>query len=858
MIETSLIRRLFGRKASVLAALVLALAMGNSVAFFSIADTALSHPVEAKDLDQLVVLPGAFDPPGATGVSWWGQAPSLAALTGYYVGWGTLHSGDQFRPVMVTVATTQFFDVFDVRARLGRGFSPYDENPSAVGVAVLSHELWLEAFGASPDALGREIVLDGTALQIVGVMPSEFDFPGRTDLWVAQQHHNGSSSIELGRNGGSNLPAQILRLPLIGRLKPGATVEALSGEISVLFARLQPELAAANIDQGGEPPSVGSLRQAISGDSKPVVILLFGGSVFLLLVGCLNAGNLLLAQSMAREYETAIRRCLGATPWRVASQMLRESTAVAAVGGTFGIALAWWGVGLLRHAGSAQIVGLVNARLLPSAIAFAFVTVVVAALTSGAASALNASRIEPGRSLGGQSHVRSSSLAPHLRKIFAGGQIALAFLLVTGAAMTAKTLFVLLRTDPGFDPNGVIALNVVPPTPSTRPESGMTDSGESRKQLARKLGGTPGGSSSSPEKTAVSQGERKVGSAVRYNRQGADQFRRLVAFNRELLDQFRRLPGVTSVGLVDFLPFGGRVGGWQYLDANGNIAIAEAHCFTVAGDYFRALRIPLLAGRYFNEEGNESGVLIIDQTLASEIWGDKDPVGRSLKVEGEDNPRRVIGVVGDIKFSSLAASSLRFSSAQLYFPASDGYRGSRLVGAVAVVVRTEGMSEDMLAEVNRAVEVADPRAAVYGAAKMSDMIGESVSALGFRGLLLGFFALAAVVLGLLGVYSVASFVASSRRREFAVRLALGGRPSQIVALTLRETAMFVPGGIVVGVFLMLTISKLLITFLPGVKATDPLTMAATAVTLLVIALGAALMPALRASRIDPTRSLRYE
>lgn len=843
MIKAQSLRRILGRKTSLLVVLVLALGMGASLAFFSMADAVLFHAVRSKDLGRLVVIGGASAPPGSNDrISWWAQSPSLEALMTYELGWGTLRWNGRSGPVMATVASPQFFRVFDIQPVLGRGFQASDQGPGATGVAVLNNRLWTEAFERSINVLGTEVVLDGTPFQVVGVMPEGFDFPGQTDLWVAQQlstgEANDQSEVTLGRNGRTDSPSKHLQMSLIGRLGQDATVANARADVSLLDARMRHqfgEVAARNNMGFGDPPTVQEFRTAISQTSRPTVILLFGSSLFLLIVACLNAGNLLVAESVAHHRETAIRRCLGATSWRITEQMIAESVGLSLLGAILGVALAWWGVGFLRSIGTVEIVGLTKVQILPVTVAFAFVLIVATGVASGIAPALHARRVEPGRWLSGEGHVLSSHLASHTRKIFAGGQIALAFVLIVGAVVTAKTFYQLLEKNPGFDPSGVMALNLVPMQTERGSQAKMQEATSSQIQPKEALNGLSVGL-----KSPTAAGSQQNKARPKFESDS----------NQELVENLSAVPGVTSVGLVDSLPFGGQLSRWKYIDVSGKISVAKAQAFTVAGDYFGTLKVPLLAGRFFKDADGNGSTVIIDQTLSSMIWGNESPVGRLLRVEGEDNFRQVIGVVGDVKFSSLAAPSMRAGSSQIYFKGH--------LGAMAVVVRTRSSSENLLPELDRAIELAVPGAAVYRAATMQNLIGESMEELRFRGVLLGFFAFAALLLGLLGVYGVASFAASIRTKEFAVRIALGSRPGEIVGLAVRDIAVFIVAGIAVGVGLTFAISKALTLLLLGVATSDAKTMTESALALSAMALVAGLTPVLRASRIHPAQLLRYE
>lgn len=797
--DVAYISRLLQRQLTWSLAFVLTTSLGiaATTTLYAVADRALLHPLPFDHADRLILLAGASGPPTGDRLSYWGQAPSLAGLAECRVGGASLLWGNEFRPVHVAVISASFFSVFDVLPDIGRPFFPQDETPGQNRILLLSHARWADSFGKARDVVGRDVILNGIPHTIIGIMPEGFRFPGEVDVWIPRGL-NGTSLLLAG-DIPPGLPAGIQSGMFIGRLKPGAEVGQAHSQLTDLFKRLEREYAQSRI-AFGDGVRVRRLQEIFVREFRPAVRVLLVAAALLLALGCANAANLLLAQEASRAQEFAIRISLGAGRGRILRQVLTESVFLTLLGSAFGVLLAYWGVNAVRILAPAQLRSLASLEISPRILLFAVGLSVLVGIVVGLMPALKAGNSHFASALaqaGMPFGVRSNS---RVRGALVVGQLSLALVLLISAGLAARTLNRLSEVRPGFSHGNKLTVKVALPQISYR-EWGET-----------------------------------------------------LRFQQETIQRFQAMPGISAAATVNRLPLSGGVGGYVGCDIEGEPAATDALYFEILGDYFQTMKISIIAGRAFNTNDSPSGskVVIINRYMADRFWPDRNPLGQQFLMAGEESPREIVGVVGDVKFSGLGEPS----ESQVYVPGSQPY-GDR-PGLDRVFVLLTDSNPNATASAARSVILSlDRTIPIMDISTMEEIVFRSSAPVRFRSILLGTFACAALLLASLGVYGVVSYTTESRLHEFGVRMVLGARPRSILLLVFQEATGLILAGMSIGGLLAFAFNRLLGSLLFGISPSDPLTFAASALVLSGTTLGACWLPARRASRIAPAEILRH-
>jgi predicted permease len=796
-------RALFARPSFlIIASLTLALGIGANAAIFSVVDAALLKPLPYADPDRLVsVWPRSAMMPGIF-VQARDETRTLDPIAGYSGGSPVSVTGasEPARLVQSDV-TSRFFDVLGARAELGRTFLDGEDQPGRDRIAVLSHSLWQQRFGGDRGILGRSVVVDGVPRTVVGVMPADFHFPSPTiDFWVPVSLD--ASRANIGRYWGTS------SLNVIGRLRGGVSVRQAEREIAAIVDRARSAFPWRMPDAWGTNVTVVPLERKVVGDIGPMLMVLFGSVVVVLLIACVNVANLLLGRAAAREREIAIRASLGAGRGRIVRQLLTESVLLGLIGGALGLAVAAAGVRgllLLVPAGMPRVTEVgVDGRVL----AFTMLTALATGVGFGLAPALRASRPALQAVLGATRNAGGTLARRRLSEMLVIGQIALGVVLVAGAGLLIKSFWRLHQVDLGFRPEQVIAADVpIPAFPSD--------------------------------------------SAVRAQ-----------AFYNAVLEHVRAIPGVRSVAVASVLPFGG-IGSMESSFA----ADIEAHPVAPGGnvpmlvrtvvseDYFKAMGIPLLRGRGFTAADQSAGaaVALVDELTAKRVWPNADPIGQRFRPVWVKPWITVVGVVGTVKRDSLNSAG----EVGIYLPASVA-TGFNFPVQMTLVIRSETAGPSLVRRLRSAVASVDPSVPVRDVRPLTELVSGSAARARFTMLLLAAFAGVALVLGGVGVYGVVAYAVARRTREIGVRMALGARARDVLVMVLREGGVLVTAGVVLGLLGALAASRLLAGFLFGVSTTDPAVFMAVPSLLAVVALGACVVPARRAARVDPVRALGSE
>jgi putative ABC transport system permease protein len=788
---------------TLVAVLTLALGIGANTAVFSLVNGVLLRPLPYRDPGRLTIVwekndDGTPENVGyATYVEWRAQNRSFEELALYSSWQPILQTGDpeQLNGLRVT---NNYFRALGVRPEFGRDFLPAEDNPASLKVVILSHSLWQRRFNADPDIVGKMIPMNSTAYLVAGVLPASYQS-------LMNQDPRGGT-VEIWRVLGYDLSQpwacrSCHHLVAIGRLRDGVTPDHATAEMNVISAA---QMKAYPKEYSASGVILTSLREQLLGQASAPLYILLGAVSFVLLVACANLANLLLARAANREREVALRMALGAGRRRIMSQLLTENCLLTSVGAIVGLIIVVWTPQVVTRIGAAGVprldaVGL-DWRVLVFAASVTFMTAVV----SGLAPAWRLSRPGVLESLKGGARGTTSGSRRELRSLLVAAEVALSLTLLVGAGLLLRSLSQLLNVSPGFETGHVLTL---------------------RTSLI---------------------GNRFNDNAV-LRQYVADAVQRLTA-----------VPGVQSAAAANQIPLGGNVDRYGF-HAEGKIHAnpelddsAERYCITPG--FIATLRIPLLRGRdiAFTDTALSPGVILINHTTAQRIWPGENPIGKRVKLGGLTNPwMTVVGIVGDVHHVGLdAAPTMQFyvPHTQWPFPDTD----------LTFVVRTAGLPAALAPAIRRELHSIDASQPVSRVMPLEDFVGLSVQDRRFSLILLGVFAMLALVLSVVGIYGVTTYTVARRTREVGIRMALGARRAQVLALLLRQVSSPVLVGLGVGLAASLGLTRVLSSMLFGVTPTDPATFAAVVVVLSGVAALACYIPARRAMRVDPTVALRSD
>jgi putative ABC transport system permease protein len=788
------------------AILTLALGIGANTAIFSVVNAVLLRPLPYKHAERLVWIWGTNPQNDIEHevaslpdyYDWKTQNQSFEEMGAYGSARVTLTSNGEPERFDAAYVTDGFFEVLGAQAETGRTFTPDEDKPGNENVVVISHALWQRRFGADPNIIGKALIINGEPCPLVGVMPADFNHPKPgASRSVEMWLPLGVDYVKAGRRGDY--------LNVIARLKPDVSVEQSSAELKMIAAQLEQQYPASNT---GWSTLVIPLHERFVGDVRPVLIVLLGAVCFLLLIACVNMANLLLARAAARQKELTIRAALGARRWRIIRQLLTESVLLAVVGGALGLLLAVWGIQALVALGPSNIPRLsevsLDGRVLASTFGVSLVTGVLFGLFPALQAAnpnLNETLKEGGRGTteGGRSG--------RARRVLVVAEVALALVPLVGAGLMVKSFMRLQDVNPGFNPERVMAVEVY--LPGTTYKEG-------------------------PQATA---------------------------FYRELLTKVQNLPGVEAAGAIDALPLAG--GGnlfafyveGQTLQPTDKTPDAEYR--VVTPEYFQTMNIPLLRGRYLSEQDgpNTPNAFVINDTIARRYFAGEDPIGKRMNLGNADNPNwyTVVGIVQDTRQRSLGADPYP----QMYAVNTQVSRRS-----MTLVVRTAGNPDAMIPTIRSTITAMDNALALNNARTMAQVMAQSIARPRFNMLLMSLFAVTALLLAAVGIYGVMAYSVTQRTHEIGVRMALGASSSDVLKMVVGQGMGLTLAGVCIGLVGAFVITRLVSSLLSGllfqVGTNDPWTFAGIALLLALVALLACLIPARRATKVDPMAALRYE
>jgi predicted permease len=785
------------------AVLTLALGIGANTAIFSLVNAVLLRPLPFREPERLVMVwedaarigfPKNTPAP-ANFVDWKTQTRSFEGMAALMFASYNLTGQGEPQKIAAHAVTADLFPLLGVKPARGRGFTPDEEKPGADGVVVISHGLWRDAFGADPGLVGRDIMLNGAKRTVIGVMPEGFQFlDPSVRLWVPL-----AQAPEDWANRGGHY------LQVVARMKPGVSVEQADADVKTVMARISRD----NPDEAAELGAyVLPLRDEVAGDVRRPLIMLVVAVAFVLLIACANVAGLLLSRSAARRREIAIRVALGAGRWRVVRQLLTESALLSLAGAAAGTLLALWSFAFLRRLVPPSMSLATSLNIDGRALGFTLLVSLVTATLFGLAPALQASKFEPGDTLkqgGGRGGVGGASR--RLRGAFVVAEVALSLVLLVGAGLLIQSLNKLRGQYEGIRPDDVLTLRTV-----------------------------------LPQNRYTEHAQRE-------------------AFYDAVLARVRRLPGVVSAGYTTTVPLTWK-GGTSGVSIEGRAPAPglgnDANHRQVTADYLQALGVPLKAGRYLEETDGPRSLpaAVVNEAMARAYWPGEDAVGKRFKVGGPDSPRpwlTIVGVVGDVRQMGLDAPV----KPEMYLP----YRQvdyQQWFAPGYLVIRTSVEPESLAAAVRREVYAVDPEQPVSNVQTMAEILGEEAQQRQTGMTLLAVFAGVALLLAALGIYGVLSFFVVQHTQEIGVRLALGAQRRAILALVLRRGMRLALLGVGLGLAGALALTRFIQSQLFGVSAADPLTYAGIALLLAAVALVACLVPARRATKVDPMVALRYE
>jgi predicted permease len=794
-----------------IAIVTLALGIGANTALFSVVNGVLLNPLPYQEPERLVALYAKSKEFSRSSISypnfldWQRENRSFTALAAFRADNLNLTGVGDPERLRTEMISATFFPILGVKPVVGRVFSEQEDQLGGAPVIIISEGLWRRKFGGSPDVIGKSINLNAKLYAVVGVIPGNFHFQNNNF------YSNAEVFVPIGQWEERLFRDRRTAMGMdgVGRLKPGVSFEQANAEMIAIAAHLAELYPDINKDSG---ITLVPLKQNVVGDIRPFLLVLLAAVGFVLLIACANVANLLLARSTGRTREFAIRTALGASRGRMVRQVLTESILLALAGGVIGVLVAALGtqaaINLLPDAlPRAEEVHLSGRVLL-----FTFGASLLAGLLFGLIPALKTSGTDIHETLkeGGRG---GSGMRHRTQGVIVAVEMALALVLLAGAGLMIRSLANLWNVDPGFDPNHVLNFNIT---------------------AAQPLGETP--------------------AAAR------------AAFRR-LHDAIAGVPGVQAVSLtVGSFPMAGDSELPLWLEGEPKPAsqsdMKVSLFYVTQPDYLKILKIPLKRGRFLTESDSENAppVIVIDEEFAKRFFGEKDPIGKRVNFSVLNSSPEIVGVAGHIKQWGLDETNDSPIQAQCYFPlmqVPDSLMPLMAHGLQGVA-RTEQTMLNNVGAIHRSVETVNSQIVVYGTQAMTSVIADSLATKRFAMMLLGIFAALATMLSSVGIYGVISYIAGQRTHEIGIRMALGAGRGNVLLMMLGQAGKMALVGIAIGLVASIALTRLMSSMLFGVSTHDPLTFLGATLLLLLVAMTACIVPARRATRVDPIVALRYE
>jgi putative ABC transport system permease protein len=787
---------------TLLAIVTIAIGVGANAAIFSVVNAILLRPLPYPRADELVIVAqgnrvtkqSGNDATPANFLEWRTRNRSFAGLAAFVETRPTVAFGETPERINGSQVSANFFDVLGVRAAIGRTFQPADDPLGAPRVAVIGDGLWRDRFAAAPDIVGRTLRINNELHTIVGVLPPGIDYPSKAQVWFST-HWRVPDDPLLSPADDPSAQRSHGYFSAVGRFKPGVTFDAAVADMDRVAIELERDYPTANQNLGS---FLVPLRDDLVADVRSTTLLLFAAVGLLLLIATANVSGLLMARATARQQEISVRAALGATRSRIIAQLLTESVLLALAGGVAGTLLAMWLVAPLVALSPADLTVAGDVQIDRRVLLFCLGVSGLAGVLFGLAPARQLSRADIHDEL--KQSARGTVGARHrrVRAILVAGEIALSLVLLVAAGLTVRSFIRVQQVPIGFNPDHVLTLTVSPPS-------------------------------------------------SRYNTQAlrADFWERL-AFG------LRRVPGVEIAGAISRLPLlpGNSTRGIAVKDLPANVA-ASAHYRTANPDYFRAMGIPILGGRAFTDADRDGRprTAIISHAAAQRFWPGRNPIGETFQIDVPGPEITIVGIAGDVRSASLESTP----PPTIYVP----YRQDAFP-FMTFVLKTSAPAGALTPAVRAVVAQVDRDIPVPALRTMDEQLSNSLTRRRFSVTLLIAFGVTAVVLAAVGLYGVLAFIVSQRRREIGVRIALGATARNIVTDVLGQGLRLAALGMALGLALALATTRVMAALLFGTSPTDVATYAGAATLLTIVAIAASLIPAVRASRVDPLKALRDE
>ena len=785
---------------TLIAVVTLALGIGANTAIFSAINALLLKPLPFPELDRVVAIWDKLPSRGvmhnevavANYLDWQSQTQSFDQLALFRWWSANLTGIDPPERIQGFLVTANFLDVTGIKPSMGRNFLPEENQPGKDQVAIITHSLWQRRFGGDPNILNKTITVNSIVRTVVGVMPERFNYPKGAEVYAPIPM---TPELMKSRDGHGYY--------VIGRLKSGSSIQSAQAEIDNIMARLEQQFPETNKGWGSTvfPIVADTVRMY---DTALWVMMAAVG--FVLLIACANVANLMLARASGRQREIAVRTALGAGRWRIVRQLLTESVIVALIGGVLGILIGFWGIDALRAANPGDAAkyapGWYQLGINPTVLLFTLGLSVVSGIVFGLAPALQVSKPNLNSSL--KEGTRGTSSASHrLRSSLVVFEVALSLMLLVGAGLLTRSFLSLLKTDPGFNPDNVLTMNLVLPRAKYKDEPAAA------------------------------------------------------AFYNDLVQRVKAQPGVESAAFVNYLPLGGANSSDSYLvEGEPEPAPGQEHDgrYRVATpDYFRTMEISIVRGRAFTEQDKAGAqpVVIVNETLARRHWPGQDPLGKRIRFYGPLDKApwmQIVGVIKDVKH-------------ELNIPVEPEYyrpHAQDSWNAMVLVARTKVDPASLSAALRQQVWAIDKDQPVFDVKTMQEVRSTSVALYSMSSVMLAIFAGIALVLATIGIYGVMAFAVTQRTQEIGIRMALGARTADVLKLVVAHGMKLALLGMVIGLAGSWGLTRFIEKLLVGVQPTDLLTFSLVSVCLLVAAFVACYLPARRATKVDPLVALRYE
>jgi putative ABC transport system permease protein len=787
---------------TLIAVITLALGIGANAAIFSVVNAVLLRPLPFKDPGRLVWVWGTVPKSGQANhspvefLAYQAQQTSFTEMAAYRNMAFTVTGGGEPEYVQGVIVSPNYFSMLGVPAARGRVFQPEDVRPGASRVAVVSYDLWQKRYGGDPSLIGRSFTINGESATVIGVMPPDFQTNLSVNLWLSPRQI--APDYQMNYRGDTLAMRESHYLRVMGRLKPGATIQQAQAELNAVASRLEREYP----DQAGHGARVVSLQELAVSDVRLTLLTLFGAVGLVLLIGCANVTNLSLARATSRYREIAIRAAVGASRFSLIRQLLTESVLLSLAGGLAGWLLASWGVELLLSLSPGGALRLHEAKLDTTVFFFTLGVSVAAGVIFGLAPALAASKTDLVSALKEGARGASSGAGRNpLRQGLVVAEVALALVVLIGAGLLVGSFARLVVVKPGFDPNNLMTMWVA-----------LTS--------------------------------ERYGTATANTR-----------FIKELTASLEALPGAQGVAISDDFPIQGTdTSDYPEIEGRGAAPadrVSVGH-HVINPRYFEAMGIRLVKGRAFTErdDANAAPVIIINEAMASRVWPNEVALGKRIRFGPQSEPwSEVVGVVANVKHDGLhLADSPHCYSPHLQQPWP----------FLAIAVRSQTDQAALLASVRQAVRKIDPNLPLVQPLAMKDRMKGVLATRRLTLALFSLFAVVALALAAIGLYGVMSYGVAQRTRELGLRIALGATSRDALKLIIGQGMKLVALGLALGMGGALAVSRMMIHLLFGVSAHDPLTFVVIAFLLAFVALLACYIPARRATKVDPMVALRQE